>query len=85
LRGKIDTQPEWDFKPIRRKKYRFFTFFRQITRLYGRKPEEAIVDGGPWYRDALNRLGIRRQVVSGGIRNYIERWFETVNYSGLKP
>jgi len=55
-----------------------FTFFRQITRFYGKKPEVVVVDGGPWYRDALNRLGIRRQVVSGGIRNYIERWFETL-------
>ncbi len=54
------------------------TFFKQITKLYGQKPELVIVDGGPWYRDALNRLGIRRQVVSGGIRNYIERWFETL-------
>jgi transposase-like protein len=55
-----------------------FAFFRQITRFYGEKPEVAVVDDCPWYRDALNRLGIRRQVVSGGIRNYIERWFETL-------
>ncbi len=55
-----------------------FTFFRQIKRQYGKSPEVVIVDGGPWYREALNRLGIRRQVVSGGIRNYIERWFETL-------
>ncbi len=45
-----------------------FTFFRQITRQY-EDPEVVIVEGGPWYRDALNRLGIRRQVVSGGILN----------------
>lgn len=54
------------------------TFFKQIVKIYGKKPDVVIVDGGPWYRDALNRLGIRRQVVCGGIRNHIERWFETL-------
>jgi transposase-like protein len=54
------------------------TFFKQIVKLYKKKPEVVVVDGGPWYRDALNQLEIRRQVVCGGIRNYIERWFETL-------
>jgi putative transposase len=54
------------------------TFFKKIIKLYGRKPDVVIVDGGPWYKDVLNKLKIRRQVVCGSIRNYIERWFETL-------
>ncbi len=54
------------------------TFFKKIIKLYGKKPDVVIVDGDPWYKDALNQLKIRRQVVCGGIRNYIEKWFETL-------
>jgi transposase-like protein len=53
------------------------TFFKKIIKIYGKKPDVVIVDGGPWYRQALNQLKILRQVVCGGIRNYIENWFET--------
>lgn len=34
-------------------------------------------DGGPWYRWPTKRLGLKHMVISGGERNYIERWFET--------
>jgi transposase-like protein len=44
----------------------------------GSLPNVIVVDGGTWYKDAMNQLEIRRQVVCGGIRNYIERWFETL-------
>lgn len=37
-----------------------------------------ITDGGPWYPWAAERLGLEHRVVSGGERNYIERWFETL-------
>jgi len=36
-----------------------------------------ITDGGPWYRWPTQRLGLKHVVMSGGERNYIERWFET--------
>lgn len=34
-------------------------------------------DGGPWYRWPAQRLGLKHVVMCGGVRNYIERWFET--------
>jgi len=37
-----------------------------------------VTDGGPWYRWPVRRLGLRHEVISGDIRNYIERWFETL-------
>lgn len=36
-----------------------------------------ISDGGPWYRWPARRLGLKHVVLSGGDRNYIERWFGT--------
>ena len=52
-------------------------FFRKLIRTVG-APELVITDGGPWYDYALRRLGIRHVVMSGDVRNYIERWFETL-------
>ena len=47
-------------------------FFRKLIRTVG-APELVITDGGPWYDYALRRLGIRHVVMSGDVRNYIER------------
>ncbi len=52
-------------------------FFRLLIRYAGR-PELVVTDGGPWYVRALKRLSIRHQVMHGDVRNYIERWFETL-------
>ncbi|WP_049891047.1 hypothetical protein [Methanohalobium evestigatum] len=35
----------------------------------------AVVDSGPWYK-ALEKLDIKRVVISSDIRNYIEMWFK---------
>ena len=45
--------------------------------MYGRLPSVAITDGGPWYF-VLERYGIIHEIVSGELRNYIERVIETV-------
>ena len=45
--------------------------------MYGYLPSVAITDGGSWYL-VLRRYGIEHKVVSGGIRNYVERLIETV-------
>lgn len=55
-----------------------FSFFKAMTTFYGKTPELVIIDGGSWYPAALSRLGIKYQVVSGDIRNYVERWYETL-------
>jgi transposase-like protein len=39
-------------------------------------PKMAVVDGGPWYT-IMEKLGVKRVVISGDIRNYIERWFRS--------
>ena len=48
---------------------------RGIQRMYGYLPSVAITDGGPWYL-VLRRYGIEHKIVSGGIRNYVERLIE---------
>ncbi|MEM2934694.1 MAG: DDE-type integrase/transposase/recombinase [Methanocellales archaeon] len=55
-----------------------FSFFKVMITFYGRAPDLVVIDGGHWYLAALSRLGIKYQVVSGNIRNYIERWYETL-------
>jgi len=40
-------------------------------------PSVAITDGGPWYL-ILKRYGIEHEIVSEGIRNYVERVIETI-------
>jgi len=52
-------------------------FFKRLIRVVG-KPDVVITDGGPWYTFALQRLGIRHEIMSGKERNYVERWFETL-------
>jgi len=34
-----------------------------------------LVDGGPWYKPALKRLGVDWEHVTFGLRNPIEQWF----------
>ena len=51
-------------------------FFQELADTYGCWPEQAVVDGGPWYQGALFRLGkTQRTRMCGGIRNYVERHF----------
>ena len=48
-----------------------------MWKMYGKLPSIAITDGGPWYL-ILKRYGIEHEIVSGGIRNYVERVIETI-------
>jgi len=50
---------------------------RGMQRIYRCLPYVAITDGGSWYL-VLRRYGIEHKIVSGGIRNYIERLIETI-------
>ena len=52
------------------------SFFKDLKRIYGEMPKRAVVDGGPWYT-VMEKIGIKRTVTSGDIRNYIERWFKS--------
>ena len=52
-------------------------FFHGLEKQYGKQPELVITDGGKWY-NILQRMGIPHEVVSGGIRSYVERVIETV-------
>jgi transposase-like protein len=52
------------------------SFFKDLKRIYGEMPKRAVVDGGPWYT-VVEKIGIKRIVISGDIRNYIERWFKS--------
>ncbi len=54
------------------------SFFQAIKREYGSYPKLVVTDEGCWYPWALKRLGIPHDVVSGGIRNYVERWNGTL-------
>jgi len=49
----------------------------KMWKMYGKLPSVAITDGGPWYL-ILKRYGIDHEIVSGGIRNYVERVIETI-------
>jgi putative transposase len=53
-------------------------FMRRVLRTCrGRKPR-VLVDGGPWYPWALERMGFEWEHVTWGRRNAIERLFRTV-------
>lgn len=52
-------------------------FLKQCLKYCEDKPT-LITDGGPWYRWPAQRLGLEHVVLSGGVRSYIERWFETL-------
>ncbi len=53
-------------------------FLQAIKGEYGRLPTKGVTDGGCWYPWALRRLGFEHEVVHRGIRNYVERWNETL-------
>jgi len=48
-----------------------------MQNMYGKLPSVAVTDGGPWYL-ILKRYDIHHEIVSGGIRNYVERVIETI-------
>jgi transposase-like protein len=50
---------------------------KQFIKRYGR-PKPVCTDGGPWYQQALKWLRLRHEAISGGFRNYMERWFLTL-------
>jgi len=52
-------------------------FLSRCLRFCDGKPT-LITDGGPWYRWPARRLGLKHEVVCGGVRSYVERWFETL-------
>lgn len=54
-----------------------YIFLRKVLRTCMGKPL-ILVDKGPWYPWALNRLGLRWEHVTFGMRNRIERWFRTL-------
>jgi len=50
------------------------TFLKKTLKLCSNKPL-VIVDRGPWYRWALERLGLEYRVERFGLRNRVERFF----------
>ena len=52
------------------------SMLKDLRRRYGKV--KVITDGGPWYPWAARSLGMEHEVVSGGIRKYVERLIETV-------
>ena len=51
-----------------------FTFLKKALKLCTNKPM-VIVDRGPWYRLALERLGLEYRCERFGLRNRVERFF----------
>ena len=51
-----------------------YSFIKSVLNKCKNKPK-IYVDGGPWYKPALNRLGIEWEHVTFGNRNPIEQWF----------
>ncbi len=49
-------------------------FLKQVLQYCENKPL-ILVDHGPWYVDALKRLGLKYEQVARGKRNSIESWF----------
>ncbi|MBC7129444.1 MAG: IS6 family transposase [Thermoplasmatales archaeon] len=47
-----------------------------MQNMYGKLPSVAITDGRPYL--ILKRYGIHHEIISGGIRNYVERVIETI-------
>jgi transposase-like protein len=52
------------------------SFLKDLKRIYGEMPKFAVVDGGLW-KTVMEKIGIKRAVISRNIRNYIERWFKS--------
>jgi len=57
-----------------RSSFEAYGFIRHVLELCENKPK-ILVDGGPWYPYALQRLGLDWEHVTFGLRNPIEQWF----------
>ena len=51
-----------------------YSFIRHVLTKCENSPK-ILVDGGPWYKPALKRLGADWEHVTFGLRNPIEQWF----------
>ncbi|MEF8879553.1 MAG: IS6 family transposase [Candidatus Thermoplasmatota archaeon] len=51
-----------------------YSFLRYILRKCKNSPK-ILVDGGPWYKPALKRLGVEWEHITFGLRNPVEQWF----------
>jgi transposase-like protein len=51
-----------------------YSFLKYVLTKYINQPK-ILVDGGPWYKPALQRLGIEWEHITFGLRNPIEQWF----------
>ena len=51
-----------------------YSFIRHVLRKCDNIPK-ILIDKGPWYRPALQRLGLDYEHVTFGLRNPIEQWF----------
>ena len=51
-----------------------YSFIKYILRKCVNQPK-ILVDGGPWYKPALERLNVEWEHVTFGLRNPIEQWF----------
>jgi len=52
------------------------SMLKEFKRRYGNV--KIVTDGGPWYPWAARTLELEHEVISGGIRSYVERLIETV-------
>jgi len=50
------------------------SFLRHILKKCTNQPK-ILVDGGPWYKPALERLKVEWEHVTFGLRNPVEQWF----------
>ena len=51
-----------------------YSFLRHVLSKCTNQPR-ILVDGGPWYKPALQRLGVDWKHITFGLRNPIEQWF----------
>ena len=51
-----------------------YSFLKHVLGKCTNQPK-ILVDGGPWYKPALNRLGVKWDHVTFGLRHPIEQWF----------
>ena len=51
-----------------------YSFLKFILKSCVNQPK-ILVDGGPWYKPALKRLGVEWEHITFGLRNPIEQWF----------
>ena len=51
-----------------------YSFLKHILKRCTNQPK-ILVDGGPWYKPALERLNVDWEHVTFGLRNPIEQWF----------